>query len=113
MYLYRQMIHRMRMGQMSTCLSCHRRAFEFFGGVPVKAIIDNAKCAIARGCYWDPEVQRSYWELAEGYSFLISPCPPSNPQKKGRIAAGVKYVNRFVPLRQFRSLADPNRRLRD
>lgn len=99
--------------KISTWLSCHRRAFEFFNGVPAKVIIDNPKCAITRACFRDPEVQRSYGELAEGYGFLISPCPPRDPQKKGRVEAGVKYVkNRFVPLRQFRSLADANAQLR-
>lgn len=34
-------------------------------------IIDNPKCAITRACYTDPDVQRSYGELAEGYGFLI------------------------------------------
>ena len=99
--------------RVSTWLSCHRRAFEFFNGAPARVIIDNPKCAITRACFRDPEVQRSYGELAEGYGFLISPCPPRDPQKKGRVEAGVKYVkNRFVPLRQFRSLADANGQLR-
>jgi len=99
--------------KVSTWLSCHRRAFEFFNGVTAKVIIDNPKCAITKACFHDPEVQRSYGEMAEGYCFLISPCPPRDPQKKGRVEAGVKYVkNRFVPLRQFRSLADANGQLR-
>ena len=96
----------------ATWLACHRRAFEFFGGVPLKIIIDNAKCAITRACYHDPEVQRSYGEMAEGYGFVISPCPPRDPQKKGRVEAGVKYVkNSFVPLRNFRSLTNANEQL--
>lgn len=96
----------------ATWLSCHRRAFEFIGGVPLKMIIDNAKCAITRACYHDPEVQRSYGEMAEGYGFVISPCPPGDPQKKGRVESGVKYVkNSFVPLRTFRSLSDANAQL--
>jgi transposase len=100
--------------KLSTWLACHRRAFEFFGGVPKKLIIDNTKCAITRACFRDPEVQRSYGELAEGYGFLISPCPPEDPQKKGRVESGVKYVKRgFVPLRTFRSLCDSNTQLVD
>lgn len=63
---------------------CHSRAFAFFGGVPSRIIIDNPKCAITKACYHDPEVQRSYAEFAEGYAFLVSPCPPRDPQKKGR-----------------------------
>jgi len=96
----------------TTWLACHRRAFEFFGGVPLKMIIDNTKCAITKACYYDPEVQRSYGEMAEGYGFVISPCPPYDPQKKGRVESGVKYVkNSFVPLRTYRSLSDANKQL--
>ncbi len=92
-----------------TWLGCHRRAFEWFGGVPARLIVDNAKCAIIRACYHDPLVQRSYGEAAEGYGFLIDPCPPRDPQKKGIVEAGVKYVKRnFLPLRTFRDLADLN-----
>jgi len=98
--------------KVATWLACHRRAFEFFSGVANKLIIDNPKCAITRACYTDPEVQRSYAELAEGYGFLISPCPVRDPQKKGRVEAGVKYVkNSFVPLRRFRTLTDANEQL--
>ena len=33
-----------------TWLGCHRRAFEWFGAVPGRLIIDNAKCAITKAC---------------------------------------------------------------
>lgn len=96
-----------------TWLACHRRAFEWFNGVPGKIIIDNAKCAITKACYHNPCVQRAYGECAAGYGFIISPCPPYDPQKKGRVESGVKYVkNRFVPLRQFRNMVDANQQLR-
>lgn len=99
---------------VATWLGCHRRAFEWFGGVPQRVIIDNPKCAITRACHTDPTVQRAYAECAEGYGFKISPCPPRDPQKKGIVEAGVKYVKRsFVPLREFRDLADGNRQLLD
>jgi len=98
--------------KVDTWLGCHRRAFEFFGGVPQKVIIDNPKCAITKACYTDPVVQRAYSEYAEGYGFLISPCPPGDPKKKGRVESGVKYVKRnFVPLRDFRGITDGNRQL--
>lgn len=100
--------------KVETWLGCHRRAFEFFGGVPAKVVIDNAKCAITKACYYDPEVQRSYAEIAEGYGFLISACPPRDPQKKGIVESGVKYIkNNFMPLREFRDLADANRQLQE
>jgi len=99
--------------KVATWLGCHRRAFEFIGGVPAKLIIDNPKCAITRACFRDPEVQRSYGECAEGYGFIISPCPPRDPKKKGRVESGVKYLKgSFLPLRDFRSVSDGNRQLK-
>ena len=108
-HMYAQIVTNQK---VRTWLACHRHAFEFFNGVTEKVIIDNAKCAIIRACFRDPEVQRSYGEFAEGYGFLISPCPPGDPKKKGRVESGVKYVkNNFVPLRKFRTLADANEQL--
>jgi transposase len=97
---------------VATWLGCHRRAFEAFRGVPSRVTIDNAKCAITKACYYEPEVQRAYGECAEGYGFRIDACPPRDPQKKGIVESGVKYIKRaFLPLREFRSLADANRQL--
>jgi transposase len=94
---------------VATWLGCHRRAFEWFNGAPERVIIDNAKCAIIKACRFDPHVQRSYAECAQGYEFKIDPCPPHDPQKKGIVESGVKYVKRnFLPTREFRDLADLN-----
>lgn len=98
---------------VATWLGCHRRAFEWFAGVPRRVIIDNAKCAITRACAKDPTVQRAYAEVAEGYGFKIDPCPPHDPQKKGIVESGVKYLKgNFLPLRAFRDLADLNAQAR-
>lgn len=98
--------------KVPTWLACHRHAFEWFGGVPGKLIIDNAKCAITRACARDPVVQRAYAEYAEGYSFKIDALPPRQPQMKGRVESGIKYLKTgFLPLREFRDLTDANRQL--
>jgi transposase len=97
-----------------TWLACHQRAFDWFGAVPARLIIDNAKCAITRACARDPEVQRAYAECAEGYGFRIDACPPRDPQKKGIVEAGVKYVKgNFLPTRRFRDMTDLNAQVRD
>lgn len=66
-----------------TWLGCHRRAFEWFGRVPERVIIDNPKCAITRACVRDPVVQRAYAECAEGYGFKIDPWSASRSAKEG------------------------------
>jgi len=108
-----QYVELVRDQTIATWLQCHRHAFEWFHGVPERLIIDNPKCAIIRACLYEPEVQRAYAQCAEGYGFRIDPCPPRDPQKKGIVESGVKYVkNSFGPLRDFRDLADANRQVR-
>lgn len=98
---------------VATWLGCHRRAFEWFGAVPGRLIIDNPKCAITKACNTDPLVQRAYAECAEGYGFKIDPCPLADPQKKGIVESGVKYVKgNFLALREFRDVEDLNEQAR-
>ena len=52
---------------VATWLACHRRAFEWFNGLPARVVIDNPKCAITKACYHDPEVQRVQFQ---GYHLL-------------------------------------------
>ncbi|MEY2343157.1 IS21 family transposase [Acidithiobacillus sp. IBUN Pt1247-S3] len=97
-----------------TWLACHRHAFQHFGGIVQRVIIDNAKCAITKACINDPAVQRAYAECAEGYGFRIDPCPPHDPAKKGIVESGVKFIKRsFLPLRTFHDRHDANRQLHE
>jgi hypothetical protein len=77
----------------------HIHAFEFFGGVPQKAVPDNLKAAIVRASFENPLVNRAYRSLAQHYGFLISACPPASPELKGGVESDVKYVKgNFLPL---------------
>lgn len=80
--------------KIETWCRLHVNAFEFFGGVTERVVIDNLKAAIVKAVVHDPEAQRSYRELAEHYNFLISPCRPRTPEHKGKVESGVHYVNR-------------------
>ncbi len=87
---------------IKTWLLCHQHAFEFFGGVPKRVVLDNLKAAILQAYTrdHDPEVTRAYAECAEHYGFLIDPCLPKRPEHKGKVErGGVGYVQQsFVPL---------------
>lgn len=97
---------------VTTWLRCHREAFEFFGGVPERIVIDNLKAAIVRAVWHDPVVQRSYREFAEHYGFLIAPCRPRTAWHKGKVESGVHYVKRnFLAGRSFRDLLEGNAQL--
>jgi transposase len=81
--------------KIETWLRCHRNGFTFFGGVPLRVVIDNLKAAIVKAIRDDPQVQRSYQECALHYGFLIAPCQVRTPEHKGKVEqGGVHYVKR-------------------
>ena len=95
-------------------IGCHRRAFEFFGGVPAKIVIDNLKAAIVKAAVYDPVISRTYYECAEHYGFVVSPCRPGTPEHKGKVERGVPYVRQaFMKGRPIRDINDGNAQLRD
>jgi transposase len=55
---------------VETWLRLHQHAFEYFGGVPRKVVIDNLKAGITQAAFDDPQVQRAYRDCAEYYGFL-------------------------------------------
>jgi transposase len=96
---------------VGTWLRLHRNAFEFFGGVPERVVIDNLKAGIVLACFQEPQAQHAYRECAEHYGFLISPCRPRTPQHKGKVEqGGVHYVKRnFLAGREPMPVTQANR----
>lgn len=88
--------------KIETWLRLHVQAFAALGGVPKLLVPDNLKAAVIRAAFGvdrEPQLNRSYCELARHYGFQIEPTPPRSPQKKGKVESGVKYVRRnfFLP----------------
>jgi hypothetical protein len=100
--------------RVATWLRCHRNAFQFFGGVPQRVVIDNLKAGIAQHCWDAPEAQQAYRECAEHYGFLITPCRPRTPEHKGKVEqGGVHYVKRnFLGGREPTAVTQANRDVR-
>jgi transposase len=103
--------------KLATWLVCHQHAFEYFGGVPQRIVLDNLKTAIVHAYTvdQDPVVQQSYRECAEHYGFLIDPCLPRRPEHKGKVErGGVGYLQQsFIPLLEGEpTLVEANQQLR-
>jgi len=95
-YAYRELVFDQT---KETFFMCHIHAFEYFGGVPKKVVVDNLKAAVIKACFKEPLVNKSYKLLAEYYDFLISPNNPYHPEHKGGVEKDIQYVsNNFLPL---------------
>ncbi len=80
--------------KMEHWLQAHRNAFEYFGGVPKKVMVDNCKTAVtkARSRTQEAQINSVYQSFADHYGFTITACDPYQPQQKGRTENAVGYV---------------------
>jgi transposase len=90
-------------------LSCHRHAFEFFGGVPAKIMCDNCKTAVLSHPYGlPPLVNPRYADFARHYGFSVRACNIRKAHEKGMVENAVGYVkHNFLvgrPITEFASL---------
>lgn len=93
--------------QQEVFLQCHDNAFEYFGGIPRKVIIDNLKTGVRRHRRGEaPELNPAYAEFARHDGFEVIACNPRCPQEKGRVENGVGYLkNNFLRGRQINDFA--------
>lgn len=97
---------------LASWVNAHMNAWAAFGGVTTLVVPDNLKSGVTKACYYDPEINPSYGELAAHYSTVILPARAGHPRDKAAVEAGVLSVERWVlaPLRnrQFFSLSELN-----
>src|SRR5204862_3214965 len=90
----------------------HVRAFEYFEGTSRLIVPDNWKSGVKRPCYYEPELNRTYNDLAIHYGVGILPARPRRARDKAKAESGVQVVQRWILAalrkRQFFSLAELN-----
>jgi len=100
--------------KIATWVALHKRAFEYFGGVPQRVIPDNLKAAVLQAAVHDSILGEAYRRLALHYGFLISPTIPHTPRHKGKVESGVHYVKRnFFAGQEFADIDVANLHLRN
>jgi transposase len=85
-----------RSQDLSCWIGSHIHALEFIGGVPEIVIPDNTKTGVKHPCRYEPELNATYRELAEHYSFAVIPARPYKPRDKAKVEAGVQVAQRWI-----------------
>jgi transposase len=80
---------------MEHFLACQQQAFEFFGGVPAKLMVDNLKSAVLkRSVGAAPLLNPRYKDFADHYGCQIVPCAVGQAHEKGRVENAIGYVKK-------------------
>jgi len=90
----------------------HVRALHAIGGVPALLVPDNTKAAVIRACLYDPQINRTYADMAAHYGTAILPARPRRPRDKAKVEQAVLMVERWLlgrmRHRTFYSLGEVN-----
>jgi transposase len=97
-------------------IGSHNRAFAFFDGVAALTVSDNLKAGIIKACFYEPEVNRTYEDMARHYGTAILPARPNKPRDKAKVEVGVQIATRWIIAklrnRTFFSLSELNEAIR-
>ena len=77
-------------------IGSHVRAFEALGGVPQVLVPDNLKAAVNRPHRYEPELNRTYVDMAQHYGVAIVPARVARPRDKAKVEVGVQVVERWI-----------------
>jgi len=77
-------------------IGSHVRTFAALGGVPEVVVPDNLKAAVHRAHRYEPELNRTYAELAHHYGVAVVPARAAKPRDKAKVEVGVQIVERWI-----------------
>jgi transposase len=97
-------------------IGAHVRMYAYFGGVPQLTVPDNLKTGVRHACYYEPDLNPTYHELATHYGTTILPTRTARPRDKAKVEVGVQVVERWILARlrhhTFFGLAELNHEIR-
>ena len=77
-------------------IGSHVRTFAALGGVPEVVVPDNLKAAVQRAHRYEPDLNRTYADLAHHYGVAVIPARALRPRDKAKGEVGVQVVERWI-----------------
>jgi transposase len=103
--------------EMPNWIGGHVRAHIFFGGTTQILVPDNLKQGVKSPCWYDPDLNQAYLEMAQYYGLAVIPTRVRKPRDKAKVEVGVQVVERWILARlrhrNFFSLAELNQAMRE
>jgi transposase len=72
------------------------RMFAYFGAVTRVVVPDNLASGVRHACYYEPDINPTYHEMARHYSTSVIPARVRRPRDKAKAEAGVLLAERWI-----------------
>jgi transposase len=77
-------------------IASHSRAYEYIGGVPEVTVPDNLKSGVKDPCFYEPDINPTYLDMARHYGTAVIPARVAKPRDKAKVETGVQIVERWI-----------------
>ena len=77
-------------------IGSHVRAFAYFGCLPRVLVPDNLKSGVNDPCFYEPELNPTYADMAGHYGCAVLPTRPRKAKDKAKVEAGVLIAQRWI-----------------
>jgi len=85
-----------RSQDLASWVDAHVGMVEYFGGSPAIWVPDNLKSGVTTANYYEPEINRTYAELAHHYGAIVLPARAAHPKDKPKVEVSVQIAQRWV-----------------
>jgi transposase len=101
---------------LTSWVSAHVRMLDYFQGTTAVWVPDNLKSGVTSAHRYEPEINRTYLDLAQHYGAVVIPTRVARPKDKPKVEVSIQITQRWVlaALRHqtFFTLADLNAAIR-
>jgi transposase len=87
----------------------HERAFRRLGGAVRVVVLDNLREGVIKPDVYDPTLNPLYRDVLAHYGVVALPCRVRDPDRKGKVEAGVGHAQRAAHAAQGDALREPRR----
>jgi transposase len=77
-------------------IAAHVETFKRLGGLPLVVVPDNCKTAVTTAHYYDPELNKSYYDFALYYNVAVIPARVRRPQDKSVVEGSVGWLETWL-----------------
>jgi transposase len=97
---------------LESWIAAHVHAYQFLGGVTRLLIPDNLKTGVTKADWYNPVINKTYYEMAEHYGTVVIPTGVRKPKAKASVERAVGMLSTWITAalrnRQFFSLWELN-----
>jgi len=81
---------------LTNWIDCHISALEYFQGAPRLVVPDNPRTGVDRACRYEPDLNRTYHDMALHYGVAVMPARPRKPRDKAKVENAVLVAERWI-----------------